>query len=563
MYGFVVTTAGQGMLTRAAAGEALTLTGVQVGKGVAASREAALALTALIDPVANGTSTEPAVSGNQLSMIVEYRNDMNGGLEEGFNLSEFGVLARVGDDAPALLYYASLGDSPQPVQPESAGLDVHRFPVAVAVTDEVTVTLGYPAGAFVTADALEGYVPLGEDGKVPGEYLPEMDYIPTSQKGAAGGVASLGADGKVPTGQLPVGTPNGVAGLDGTGKVPTGQLPAMNYLPTAGGTMSGAINMNGQRITNLPEPQADAEPLRKGDTYSKAQQLADETKTLYGLGTDAVPDDVFTFLGKYNQYWWKRRRVTPIENRTKVDFIFDGNSSASYYPVEYSSDVSGDILSGLVALKEPVQTLSLSYEDYTDVTRLRNKYFHPYFDKKTEKIYYCDSNAQFSQGSSFKIEATNAYEITYSFDTEAWEYLWSTDREAYPDRGASGGYEYQFLGIPFDNAVEVPKIATGRYVGTGTYGASNPNMLTFEFEPKLVLICDRLYSVLIGTSYTDNPVFGVIWGQLEESYTAITAARYSTKHVKKTGTTMYWYDNDGSDLQLNGSGSTYIYIALG
>lgn len=185
MYGFVVTTAGQGMLTRAAAGEALTLTGVQVGKGVAASREAALALTALIDPVANGTSTEPAVSGNQLSMIVEYRNDMEGGLEEGFDLSEFGILARVGDDAPALLYYASLGDSPQPVQPASAGLDVHRFPVAVAVTDEVTVTLGYPAGAFVTADALEGYVPLGEDGKVPGEYLPEMDYDPSGTAAAA------------------------------------------------------------------------------------------------------------------------------------------------------------------------------------------------------------------------------------------------------------------------------------------------------------------------------------------------------------------------------------------
>ena len=71
------------------------------------------------------------------------------------------------------------------MQPESAGLDVHRFPVAVAVTDEVTVTLGYPAGAFVTADALEGYVPLGEDGKVPGEYLPEMDYDPSGTAAAA------------------------------------------------------------------------------------------------------------------------------------------------------------------------------------------------------------------------------------------------------------------------------------------------------------------------------------------------------------------------------------------
>ncbi len=32
------------------------------------------------------------------------------------------------------------------------------------------------------------------------------------------------------------------------------------------------------------------------------------------------------------------------------------------------------------------------------------------------------------------------------------------------------------------------KIVTGSYVGTGTYGESNPNSLTFDFEPKFVLI---------------------------------------------------------------------------
>lgn len=158
MYGFVVTTAGQGMLARAAAGEALTITSVQVGKGVVGSQAAALALTALVDPVANATSDEPEVNGNQMSLIVEYRNDLNGGLQEGFELSEFGIFASVGDDQPALLYYASLGDNPQPVQPESAGLDVHRFPVAIAVTGDISVALNYPDNAFVANKDFDAHV---------------------------------------------------------------------------------------------------------------------------------------------------------------------------------------------------------------------------------------------------------------------------------------------------------------------------------------------------------------------------------------------------------------------
>lgn len=47
------------------------------------------------------------------------------------------------------------------------------------------------------------FVPIGADGKVAADFLPSMNYIPTSQKGAANGVASLGSDGKVPSGQLP------------------------------------------------------------------------------------------------------------------------------------------------------------------------------------------------------------------------------------------------------------------------------------------------------------------------------------------------------------------------
>lgn len=177
MYGFVITTAGEAMLARAAAGETLVLDGASVGKGVVLSAADAKALTALIDPVAEATTSSPAVAGQQISITVEYRNDMNGGLETGFALSEFGITAHVGDDPTGLLYYGSLGDAPQTVKPIDQGLDAHRFPVAIAVTGEVTVTLDYPAGGFVTWDELGDldYDPAGSAAAVKEELEKVID----------------------------------------------------------------------------------------------------------------------------------------------------------------------------------------------------------------------------------------------------------------------------------------------------------------------------------------------------------------------------------------------------
>lgn len=189
MHGFVIPNTGKTMLARAAAGEVLQLTGVAVGQGVVETKTAAVALTALVDQVAEATSTTPAVSGEQITMIVEYRNDMNGGLTTGFRLSEVGVFAQISDEVPALLYYIALGDMAHAVQALEEGLDIHRFPLAIAVTDEVTVTLGYPANAFLTADDLEKALGAG--------------YIPEAEKGVAGGVATLDKSGKLTAAQRP------------------------------------------------------------------------------------------------------------------------------------------------------------------------------------------------------------------------------------------------------------------------------------------------------------------------------------------------------------------------
>ncbi|TCQ79568.1 hypothetical protein EDF68_104152 [Ochrobactrum sp. BH3] len=47
------------------------------------------------------------------------------------------------------------------------------------------------------------------------------------------------------------GKADGVASLDGNGKVPAGQLPSMNYLPLAGGTMTGPVALPGNPTANL------------------------------------------------------------------------------------------------------------------------------------------------------------------------------------------------------------------------------------------------------------------------------------------------------------------------
>ena len=90
-------------------------------------------MTELVAPVAEGTSTTPVQDGGTVYMTIEYRSDLNGGLKEGFWLREFGVYAKTAETDEILLYYATLGDSPQPVNPLKDGrVDIRRYPISIS-----------------------------------------------------------------------------------------------------------------------------------------------------------------------------------------------------------------------------------------------------------------------------------------------------------------------------------------------------------------------------------------------------------------------------------------------
>lgn len=112
------------------------------------------------------------------------------------------------------------------------------------------------------------------------------------------------------------------------------------------------------------------------------------------------------------------------------------------------------------------------------------------------------------------------------------------------------------------NANTKARIATGSYIGTGTYGNSHPNSLTFEFEPKLVIISGEYLTIGYGSTIT-QPEWKLWIGQ-PNAYVG-----YNNGNVKDTykveGNKFSWYNSDygSASMQLNYSGATYYYIAIG
>ena len=94
-YGCTITKKGRELIAKVLASKTpLTLTRVMMGSGICPDDVFPGDLQDLIEPVAAGTSSTPVYDGDTVHMTVEYRSDMNGGLDHGFWIREFGVFAK-------------------------------------------------------------------------------------------------------------------------------------------------------------------------------------------------------------------------------------------------------------------------------------------------------------------------------------------------------------------------------------------------------------------------------------------------------------------------------------
>ena len=100
-------------------------------------------------------------------------------------------------------------------------------------------------------------------------------------------------------------------------------------------------------------------------------------------------------------------------------------------------------------------------------------------------------------------------------------------------------------------ALGAARIQTGSYTGTGTFGQSKPCRLTFNFVPKLVIICTQ-------NNYFATATYMLVWnGQFfENDY-------YANDYAGVSGKTFSWWSDTSAEEQLNINGFKYSYTALG
>lgn len=111
------------------------------------------------------------------------------------------------------------------------------------------------------------------------------------------------------------------------------------------------------------------------------------------------------------------------------------------------------------------------------------------------------------------------------------------------------------------------KIQTGSYVGTGTYGSSNPCSLTFDFVPKFICILQKYYALRVKSN--NSVAFGILlWEtgveRFESGYNLSGSGSIEYTYTNLTGTTFTYYaTGNGGKNFFNETGQTYNWIAFG
>lgn len=300
---------------------------------------------------------------------------------------------------------------------------------------------------------------------------------------------------------------------------------------------------------------------------AKAQNiLSNNTKALYGLSSDAVPDDVLSMLSRFqnglgNEYVWEK--VQYAEELSEVPgviiygnyYVFLCSTQGGSSSCQYSEKIAFDE-SGSAYLVDPVTATVASLISNPAV--LKGKYFLNPSPVSNEgwatALVKIAENASVSAHNDIAVKVLQGGAFYVSRSKSSVAYVNSPDPSAYPP-AVSDGCTYTLLG-QLGNKVQ---IATGSYTGTGTYGSGSKNSLTFNFEPKILFIAGNggfYYALLVSGVTTDFYYYS------SGNTTPSTNNNYGSKgSASISGNTVSWYGSDVTSQANNAT--TFYYVAIG
>lgn len=108
----------------------------------------------------------------------------------------------------------------------------------------------------------------------------------------------------------------------------------------------------------------------------------------------------------------------------------------------------------------------------------------------------------------------------------------------------------------------VPKIATGSYVGTGTYGINSPTKITAPFAPKIMFMFGRWAVFSYGSGNGSMDAVAIAVPSTNKVYVTVDS-RNGSIPLSVNGNTISFYSSDSHEGQGNYNGSTYHWVAMG
>ena len=309
-------------------------------------------------------------------------------------------------------------------------------------------------------------------------------------------------------------------------------------------------------------------PVQEGDALNKANLLSDTTASRLGLGTDAVVNDALSKLSEINLYWWKRRTEvrgeTPVEKTATVtEHTFEVHGSTSYGVTTTFIYASSYIFeNGIFTLVNPTE-LAIDMNSVSSASKtLKGKYFKEKYATNfdTEMWFGTDSISiqRVQSGSEYLAKGKNLIKYTvakqYFENFGTWEYLSSTNANAYPQSGEQSGYTYYYLGKPLNNARDEESNPrprrSGTYIGNGEASVTRTLQLSDTGSPGGIL-----------SIATGGPVHILVtWGgAIVFRFDSMDCDHYPPEQVNfRNGVLTLNTDS----YYFNGNTSTYFYTLL-
>lgn len=301
----------------------------------------------------------------------------------------------------------------------------------------------------------------------------------------------------------------------------------------------------------------------EGDPPVTRNLLKQKTAAIFGLGTSAVPDDVFASLGGLSNYYvWKKTIVAKqpgaVLGPEKTNLLISQGTSTDsdqevyirYSKPDFPVDNDGNLQAfpnriDATAASAPEDELQDALPGaYVMGTVLGVNNPQTRTGMQEGSYYYFPTGTTFTggwDGGTRKVCASKYQEVTSFYGaTESVEFVFSTDRGQYPDSGSQGGAEYEYMGQLGDKT----RMVVGSYAGSGEYGSGNPNTIALPFPPKFVLISDGSSRIAIWVYNSDS------------MYPYGSSATGTDEGLE-------WYSGTSADHQLNELNSPYVYVAFG